>query len=249
MSADPSTLHMVRLALRADGLFLLARRRGLPPRTADLGYLAHAVLRELFGDDAPCPFAVESEQGRWLPVLGYARAPAPQLQQSAQQLADPGIWELCDWATLASKPMPPSWPPGARLGFRVRVCPIRRMASAGPKHRKGAEVDEFLARCWKLDDPSQPVDREVTYREWLANRLAQHGAASLESATLERFCRQRLLRRTQGSQRRSIACERPDALLRGTLRVDDPSAFQRLLEHGVGRHRSFGFGMLLLSRG
>ena len=32
----------------------------------------------------------------------------------------------------------------------------------------------------------------------------------------------------------------------GTLTVGDPDAFSRLLARGIGRHRAFGFGMLLL---
>ncbi len=32
----------------------------------------------------------------------------------------------------------------------------------------------------------------------------------------------------------------------GTLAVDDPVAFRRLLGRGVGRHVAFGYGMLLL---
>ena len=38
----------------------------------------------------------------------------------------------------------------------------------------------------------------------------------------------------------------PDATLQGTLAVVDSGAFQALLARGVGRHRAFGFGMLLL---
>jgi CRISPR system Cascade subunit CasE len=40
--------------------------------------------------------------------------------------------------------------------------------------------------------------------------------------------------------------ERPNAVLEGTLTVGDPDAFARLLARGIGRHRAFGFGMLLL---
>jgi CRISPR system Cascade subunit CasE len=35
-------------------------------------------------------------------------------------------------------------------------------------------------------------------------------------------------------------------LLRGELTVADPDAFSALLARGVGRHRAFGYGMLLL---
>jgi CRISPR system Cascade subunit CasE len=38
----------------------------------------------------------------------------------------------------------------------------------------------------------------------------------------------------------------PDAVLAGQLRVTDPKAFTQLLASGVGRHRAFGFGLLLL---
>jgi CRISPR system Cascade subunit CasE len=40
--------------------------------------------------------------------------------------------------------------------------------------------------------------------------------------------------------------EGPDAVLEGVLEVVDGEAFAALLRRGVGRHRAFGFGMLLL---
>ena len=43
------------------------------------------------------------------------------------------------------------------------------------------------------------------------------------------------------------ASEGPAALMRGTLVVgDDPAKFAELLRCGVGRHRAYGFGMLLV---
>ena len=41
----------------------------------------------------------------------------------------------------------------------------------------------------------------------------------------------------------------PDVVMQGRLRVSDPQAFAQLLARGVGRHRAFGFGMLLLRPG
>jgi CRISPR system Cascade subunit CasE len=35
-------------------------------------------------------------------------------------------------------------------------------------------------------------------------------------------------------------------LFSGQLQVNDGDAFARLVTSGIGRHRSFGFGMLLL---
>jgi len=39
----------------------------------------------------------------------------------------------------------------------------------------------------------------------------------------------------------------PDLTMRGQLRVEVPVAFDTLLARGLGRHRSFGFGCLLLA--
>ncbi|MDD4944986.1 MAG: type I-E CRISPR-associated protein Cas6/Cse3/CasE [Rhodoferax sp.] len=35
-------------------------------------------------------------------------------------------------------------------------------------------------------------------------------------------------------------------MLAGQMRVTDPQAFAQLLANGLGRHRTFGFGLLLL---
>ena len=43
-----------------------------------------------------------------------------------------------------------------------------------------------------------------------------------------------------------VGLEGPDATVHGTMTVTDPTAFARLLAHGVGRHRAYGYGMLLL---
>ena len=40
--------------------------------------------------------------------------------------------------------------------------------------------------------------------------------------------------------------EGPDAVMRGILTITDAAAFSNLLARGVGRHRAYGYGMLLL---
>ena len=146
--------------------------------------------------------------------------------------------------------------------------PAKLDTSGKPKAR---EVDAFLAACWQatasitlskqadagaLAGPRVPVDREQVYREWLTRELARDGASTLESAQLVSFQRAPLIRRTQatpsvllggqGEQRAAHRLERPDARMQGTLTVADPAAFRALLARGLGRHRAFGFGMLLL---
>ena len=40
--------------------------------------------------------------------------------------------------------------------------------------------------------------------------------------------------------------EGPDAVVHGTLTITDPSAFANMLSKGIGRHRSYGYGMILV---
>lgn len=82
------------------------------------------------------------------------------------------------------------------------------------------------------------------YRDWLARHLAA-GGVEPERLALDSF-------RLSGTQRRGSdralhhLRRGPDALFSGVLRVADPDAFAALLARGVGRHRAFGYGMLLL---
>jgi CRISPR system Cascade subunit CasE len=95
--------------------------------------------------------------------------------------------------------------------------------------------------------PDISLNREAIYREWLERELGRNGAARTLHAELVRFQLQRLARRTHTTgNRRFHRCERPDATLTGMLEVASPEPFLALIRRGLGRHRGFGFGMLLL---
>ena len=55
------------------------------------------------------------------------------------------------------------------------------------------------------------------------------------------FRRTRAVRKLHGQQ-----SEGPDAVMRGNLTVTDSDSFVALLARGIGRHRAYGYGMLLL---
>lgn len=241
---DSAGFHLVRAGLDRRRLFDLARTRRLPARDVDLGYLVHCTLKGLFGELAPQPFSVDDRHAE-LTLLGYSAEPAEPLMEHARAFADPLLWSTITGGIVVSKPMPEAFPADRRLGFAVRVCPVVRKSAAGDHHRKGAEVDAFLSRCWEAGD-GVPVDREAVYREWLGERLATGGAARLVSARMIGFQRERAVRSTHLEKPRVRTIERPDARFAGELIVDDSSAFQKLLIRGIGRHRAFGFGMLLL---
>ncbi len=237
--------HMVRVALDARVVIGLARHRRLPVRQLDEGYVAHCALDELFGPGAIRPFVLADTAGRTWSLLGYASHGADVLKDRARAAADPGLFARCDWSQFVSKPMPADWPAGARFAFRLHSCPVVRMNADGVHHRKGAEVDAFLARCWSVGD-GVVVDRSAVYVEWLRARLAR-GGATLGEVEVSSYRRARLLRRCQGRERTASLVDRPTVVFRGTLEVADPPRFGAMVRQGVGRHRAFGFGMLQLS--
>lgn len=254
----PESLHLVQLFFESHRLLRAVSHHRLAPGDTDLGYLLHAELAACFGDLAPKPFRLR-EHGRRIEVLGYGRTDAEAMRRRAEDFADPIYWNAC--SQLDSKPLPVRWTAGRHLGFEVRACPVVRLSSAiaidaddpqrdSVKIGAGAEVDSFLRECWRQQDEQgeggekPPVDRTVVYRDWLAD--ATGPAVRLENVALERFRLATLTRRTQGDNRKAKKVRRPDATLRGQLEIVDPDGFVELLGRGVGRHRAFGFGMLLL---
>ncbi len=252
MSSD--ALHMVRVQLTARDLYGAASHAR--HANADLGYAVHWALVSAFGDAAPSPFVLRRETGRNIEVLGYARHDATELRRAAHGGELGRAARAIVLASLGSKVMPTRWRVGSRLGFELRACPVVRMSSSGVHHRRGAEVDAFLAACRR--SPDAAVDRGAVYRAWLCrqfegpgaegDRTCWQGGVRVLDVTMRRFRRARLFRREQGGERPGRRLERPDATLSGTLEVTDAGRFSRLMARGIGRHRAFGFGMLLLRR-
>ena len=249
--------HMVQLTVDTLRLMRLARERRLARRQVDLGYLTHCQLGETFGEFAPRPFSIvtrRDEHGepvdplaqgdRELTVLAYSQCDARALESHAREVASPERYASIDWARLASKPMPDTWQAGRRLRFDVRACPVVRMAQAGEHHKKGAEVDAFVRACWRAGR-DVPVVREEVYRDWLTEQLVARGARALE-ITIDAMRIAPIVRRDHQPARTSRMMRRPDVRFRGVLEVTDPAKFAPGLFAGIGRHRGFGFGMLLV---
>ena len=239
-----STLHLVRARLRVPALLRLARDAGVDAR--DPGYLTHLLLRRVFGDVAPQPFHLE--ESRTAPLLwGYAAVDAGILRERLA-FADPLAAVAIDSETLESRPMPLPFRSGRRLGFRLRACPVVRSRRTRRDGRP-VEVDVFLQRA--LTTPHKPLDREQVYCAWLADRLAARGA-HLVRVRLVRFLQVPLVRRCGRSRPYLLPspagglARRPDVTFDGVLEVADPEIFALALARGIGRHRAFGHGMLLL---
>ena len=221
-----------------------AARHRLLDGQGDLGYALHALLNAAFGEHAPQPFRyLDAEQG----LLAYTSLSAAELAQCAA-LADLdvaaalGLCQTLHHAGLSARPFPTQWASGYMLGFEVRVRPIIR------EGKTGRERDAFLSAVEKAG--GSELNRSEVYVQWLRELLVRQGGAELVDAIVTRYQLLGVTRKTQKGRpddaRHSRVVSGPDVVLTGQLRVADPQAFAQLLAGGVGRHRAFGFGLLLL---
>lgn len=240
-----ASLHMIRADIDAQNLQRWAGSR----RLQDSDHAMHCLLTEMFGELAPKPFRLMIGRAQPRGVLyGYGQADAEALRAEADIHACPLQARVIPAASLDSKPMPAAWQTGKRLGFETRVRPIiRRPRGAGDC--ADTECDAFLweavkdhATAVKEGRPERELNRGKVYSRWLADQFERHGGAKLEGkARLQSFQRSRAIRK-----RHARSSEGPDALMRGTLTITNAGAFAELLARGIGRHRAYGYGMLLL---
>lgn len=209
--------------------------------TDDIGFTAHAVLDDVFGAAAIRPFHVpstrpgspaERRHGQFS-VVGYSSMTADELQEEAK-VASP-VDKYAAVVEVMSRPMPKTWAAGRVVHLETRVCPVVR--------GKRGERDVFLRH---LDHGGQDA-REVVYGAWLRRELEKSGALEvIETPTLRGFQFGSFLRRPHVEG--TIKMMRlPDAHLSVTATIRDGEAFNALLARGVGKHRTFGFGCLLLA--
>ena len=209
-----------------------------------------------------------------LSVLAYASYDMDTAQATARSCSDSQAIAAIAWDRARSK-IVPELLPGQRAGFRVRVCPTVRIGKHHPSLAHGMEVDPYLAlierelaarggagdverRCLKPLVVAAAPEREAVYRDWLAARFAD--AVDMEAVRLTALRDARLWRRgAPRSGAASLMYQRPrarfrdravigrrEAVFEGTLQVIDAAGLHALLARGIGRHRAFGFGMLLL---
>lgn len=261
-------LHMISLPVDLRELARLAAQRGLSTRSptavgavaVDEGRVLHHLLSEAFGKGVFQPFRLMPGRGaRVASLYGYADANEAALRDAIATTSLPEHAKVFDFAHLAAKALPDTWASGRRLAFDVRVRPVRRLSKpldAWSRERArgkrsdsqdampaGSEVDAFLVERMR-SSPEGPVagegrSRDDVYLDWLAERLGP--AAMLDRAATRLVSYERAI-----SLRGGKPLEAPDATFHGELTIADPAKFQERLALGVGRHRAYGYGMLLL---
>ena len=204
----------------------------------DPGYHLHAWISGLFGSGKLQPFEWVKDRNR---LYGYTTETANDLIQYADTYA--GAEARAALKSVHEKVLPEPWPTGIRVGFRLRAVPSVRLAKGvDGRAPKGGEVDAYNAARWRGVDTT----RAEVYEGWLRSQLDRHGSVNLTDFRLQGHQIVRMVRRTQGKERRPRSIALPEMRCTGVVAVTDPKAFSALLARGVGRHRAFGFGMLLL---
>lgn len=270
-----SELYLLRVPIRISALARYSGDRGWIARKSrdggeadagfDPGRALHHILDEAFGPSELKPFRLMTPRGRDPgTVYAYTTRHKAELLARAAETAPPELTSgrILDLDQLDTKPLPSVWPKEKRLGFDVRVRPVVRIRremsnprSGVKAYAAGSEVDAFVVEAQRTypegrprivdgtPSPSDMVaagrDRAAVYCDWLAARLDGAAKLDVERTDMVAFQRSRV-------SRGRASVQGPDATFHGELTVSDPEAFHRLLARGIGRHLSFGFGMLLL---
>ena len=267
MTADMPPLFMIQLEPDSQKVARWMEAQKVVRLGHDDGYGWHALLAACFGDLAPKPFRVIERPRRPPQLLGYGPHGISALQEHAATFAEPAaIAALGPVPSMASKQMPGAFRAGQRLGFEVSVRPTVRQDRDGDRSAS-REIDPFLAAVHAADKLAPrgqrpELERNGVYRDWLTARLGVAARLVPESFKIESIRRSMPLRRSRprvasdrrdlvavGSLKKEVAGQQggsPDVVVSGTLVVESPLEFARLLARGIGRHRAFGFGMLLL---
>lgn len=237
-----------------------ARHRLLQSRGdwgSDLGYALHGLLRAVFGEVAPQPYRyLDARQG----LLAYTHLDADAVARAvaladAEAAAALGLSTGMSGNGYSLRPFPTQWPVDHVLNFEVRVRPVIREGSSGRERDAFLVASEQAGPRGERDD----LDRGDVYGQWLRRQLMAsesgaaepwHGAVDVLDVSLQGFQLLDVMRFTQvvepDGRRKRHSVAGPDARLSGRLRVRDTQAFAHLIKRGVGRHRAFGYGMLLL---
>jgi len=243
-----SSCNLIRLRVNMRALHRFGVTRGFGKAGGlDEGATLHHLLGESFGPGALQPFRLLVARGERSGTLyGYSLQSDQVLRDMAETVAPPEALEALDIGALAALPRPTHlFTVGKRLGFDVKLRPTVRLRKPVGGARAGAERDAFQAEA-ERDHPDQRSTmkksergRADVYIDWLAARLGKAATLECGATRLASFQRVRSLR---GGK----VIEDPEAIIHGTLRITDPVVFLDLMKRGVGRHRAYGYGMVLL---
>ena len=208
-------------------------------RTVDLLagglYAEHQLLWRLFPDQpkATRDFLYRRESRDGL-VFFYL------LSQRQPQAGDSGL-------RLQSKTFSPQLAPGDRLRFELRANAVRTTHDgSGSNRRRRRDIVEAAIDDHRKDSDEPPDSEEIRQRvgaDWLQTQGARGGFTPMAV----RVSNHQFLQLRKPGKKAPIRFAQMDYT--GVLEVTDPNIFvQQTVKKGLGRSRSFGCGLMLLSR-
>ena len=242
LTTETRPLQMLRAAVSVPDLYRWMDVRSFH----DPDHAMHCLLSECFGHSrTPQPFRLRLRLPRnnHKGVLeAYCRRTVPELLEDLAAYAGPRQERILPADRIEAKAMPENWRVGRTLGFEARLCPtIRRTGNPSDSGKPNAEYDAYRRALEKLMAGEAAPDREQVYCRWLERRLERQGGARLDWARLASFMELECERKN-----RTKPLRMPSAVLQGQLTVADSARFNDLLAQGIGRHKAYGYGMLLL---
>ena len=222
------TLHIIRAKVDFRALHEWMNEE----RVGDEDTGMHHVICSTLGELSPRTFRLmRPKEGHHGKLYAYTPACAEEIVETMEAAADPLSWRVIDASSVAGKPMPEEWKQGGRFGFNLRARPVSRNRNADGKT---VEMD-----CYQQERDGS--NRMVAYANWLQYIMKKRGGAGVALVSVTDY-KNAAITRKSGGQR----VAGPDVTFDGTLHVADPEAFGELLAAGVGRHKAYGYGMLLL---
>ena len=222
------TLYMIRT--KVDARLLHEWMHGEDLVDQDTGM--HHLLGSTFGAMAPKTFRmIGPRDDRMAKLYGYTETDAEELRAMSEATADPLQGMIIDTSAMMSKPMPREWKTGMTFGFDLRARPVRRV-----KTDNNREIESDIYRRGE-----NAMGREETYATWLRGQMCRQEAASLLSVCVKHHRNTGATRKKEGGR-----VYGPEVIFQGTLAVGNPEAFGAMLARGIGRHKAYGYGMLLL---
>lgn len=219
-------VDIARLDHWIDGRQIFRRK----PR--DLGFAMHMLLTEIFGESAPRPYLIKNRRGSaYLALYGYSPSTAEQLTRNIDEFAAPN--QIGVIKAMESKPMPATFECGRTLGYEIRARPTER--------RERVEIDTATLQAERaLERGENPPTQQQAYASWLALRLQDNGAKMIDAKIL----RANLAWAVRNN--RSKPKIGPAATISGHLQIMDPKKFAQAIARGIGRHKAYGYGMLMI---
>ena len=222
-----ATLHRIQLRADLDGIGRWQEREGILPLEAGREVAFHHLLTETFGSRAPRPFRVLNSGI----IDAYTITSAEELREVARETAMPEQYKLLGVDEIAGKLMPAQWTAGRLLSFEAKVMPLVRA-----KNGEGKQMERDF---YRYANKEVPKDRRAAYALWFTKQVNKLGGAEILQVATRAMGPVSIIRKKGQKPWKS-----PFAFIEGILQVRDNEDFNRLLKRGVGRHVTYGYGMV-----